>query len=120
MSESTKELVGLDLDLAVAQAVDLPCTKGGSHDWRASLVTSCQKCQMMLPLFSKSIEAAMQIVEKMRERGFAWAAYSNGKGWKIQCYLRDVRGRGQKFSGGLLPELLCRAALSALEQNNGL
>jgi superoxide dismutase len=77
-------------------------TENGGGVWRSPV-----------PCFSSSIEDAMEVVEKMRERGYQWSAHSSGKGWMILCY-KNEKYTIKKFRGALLPELICRAALNAI------
>lgn len=75
--------------------------------------------------YSTNIEAAMRIVEKMREQG--WKAYlSNNsilspfcvQGWYCEfVYLDGNNARLIKEDGATLPEAICLAALKALETN---
>lgn len=76
------------------------------------------ECKWEPEPFSTSVEVAMRAVEKMRMRGYRWNAQTpHGKGWEIRCYRPTQRGRGEKFRG-LLPEAICRAALSLVDVNS--
>jgi hypothetical protein len=70
------------------------------------------------PQFCESIEAAMQVVEKMRRDHFRFACNDrcdpeSGEWWAEFATLEYERG-GQA-SAGTLPEAVCRAALAATE-----
>ena len=67
---------------------------------------------------SESVEAAMQVVEKMRRDHFRFACNDRhiveiGEWWVEFATLEYERG-GQANSG-TLPEAICRAALAAIE-----
>jgi hypothetical protein len=67
------------------------------------------------PDYSTDISAAMEVIEKMRERGFRWEARTpKGTGWQIRCFPTNVRGRGNQVFRGLLPRAICEAALKAV------
>lgn len=117
-------LSGRDLDAAVAERVmgwflvdrrEMGWKPNGPDVW-ATGDEENPTFQLFTP--STSISAAMEVVEKMRQRGYRWNAQTpRGRGWEIQCYLTTTRGRGDKFKG-LLPEAICRAALAAIEAKN--
>lgn len=65
--------------------------------------------------FSTDIAAAMEVVEKMREKGFRWEALTpRGTGWRIRCFPADDAPDGYTQFRGLLPEAICRAALATV------
>jgi hypothetical protein len=71
----------------------------------------------VVPCYSTEIEPAMEVVNAMRQRGYRWKAETpHGTGWQIQCFSKSAIWRGETFRG-LLPEAICRAALSAIEQS---
>jgi hypothetical protein len=68
------------------------------------------------PFYSTDMNAAMEVAEKMRERGFRWDARTpRGTGWRVRCFPVDGTPDGAQEFRGLLPEILCRAALAAIE-----
>jgi hypothetical protein len=73
-----------------------------------------------VPEYSESIEAAMEVVEKMRRDHFRFACNDrcdpkSGEWWAEFATLEYERG-GQA-SAGTLPEAVCRAALTAVESS---
>ena len=117
------QLSGLKLDLAVALACNFPCSAGGPHDWIPSLATACAKCRHVLPLYSHSIEAAMQVVERLINDPFHYRALTD-QGGDHKSVLVEIK----RISGGewiyiarveaeTLPLAICRAALAAIGAN---
>jgi hypothetical protein len=80
----------------------------------------------VVPKYSESIEAAMQVVEKMR--GLKWdvqiTSDDESPAWQVSFDARDAVGRivlGEHESDSL-PEAICRAAdaaLTAVKDQNG-
>ena len=120
----SKELgVGLDLDLAVANATEMPCPAGGPHQWELSTATSCGTCGRMLPLYSKSIEAAFQIEDRIAELGlqndytaYLWievGATRNGTNFwtadNFKAFWLCVHATAEQR---------CRAAIAAAQEEN--
>jgi hypothetical protein len=69
----------------------------------------------VVPNYSTEMDAAMQVVEKMREKGFRWEASSpRGTGWQICCFPADDAPDGYRKFKAMFPEGVCRAALAAV------
>lgn len=129
---SDEQLSGRDLDLAVAERVmgwrlldrqAMGWNPNGRDVWATGNLEN-PTYQRFMP--SESIEAAMLVVEKMRERGWRvglscseaaeWAQWltefikverADAGAYKNQLYLAEAKS---------LPEAICRAALSAMEE----
>lgn len=79
-----------------------------------------------VPNYAGEFAAAMQVVEKMRERGFdvcmRHSEWTDGKRrWLVEF---DAGGVGydatyRNADGDSLPRAICLAAINALEENNG-
>jgi hypothetical protein len=117
MPESTKEFSGEELDRAVAGRVmgnTLPevwsdPTVGPSHGDPGGYRIGVRP-------YSSSIEAAMQVVEKMRELGWRISIMNN-----VGCEKSDLEWsvdfNGHRIVNRLaaeLPEAICRASLKAI------
>jgi hypothetical protein len=115
VSESTKELSGEELDRAVAERVmgnTLPevwsdPTVGPSHGDPGGYRIGVRP-------YSSSIEAAMQVVEKMRERHWCISIlnqFHEGPRWYASF---EAVEREAYASDDSLPTAICRAALAAI------
>jgi hypothetical protein len=63
---------------------------------------------------SESIETAMQVVDQMRERGHE-VRICGAAGWSVTF---EPESRRRATSGGpSLPDVICRAALAAIERS---
>jgi len=132
MPESTKELSGAELDRAVAERV-MGWHQETDYDYKPPQINwvdkngdfqeiaNCEGQLANLPLWkpSESIEAAFQVVEKMRERGFVFqltdrfATYP--RPWWAEFATPDSEYGGQHFAS-TIPEAVCFAALEAMRQ----
>jgi len=66
------------------------------------------------PKYSKSIEAAMQVVEKMREQGWSFACtWYEGK-LPYASFCKGTAKSSRNAEANSLPEAICRAALAAI------
>jgi hypothetical protein len=121
MPESTKELSGRELDAAVAERIMGWQRQDGYNYWMSfSSSGETFKLHALIATWkpSESIEAAMEVVEKMRRDHFRFACNDrcdpeSGEWWAEFATLEYERG-GQA-SAGTLPEAVCRAALAAIE-----
>jgi hypothetical protein len=115
-----KELSGVNLNFAIAERV-MGWTRGrrygnGNGEWivpgrddKAPLYWS------QTPRFSECIEAAMQVIEKMRESEL-FIVMMNLEGWNVHFVTVNAqRNRTLQFHSDSLPEAICRAALAAIE-----
>jgi hypothetical protein len=128
--EPVKKLSGRELDVAVAERAMAHmahadngegfCENCGEEmlEWKQMryrqqggiepVETRC------VPEYSESIAAAMQVVERMRERDLMprlWAAQL----WNVEFWQVDLDVCEGSHSSELLPEAICRAALAAVE-----
>jgi hypothetical protein len=74
----------------------------------------------IVPRFSESIEAAMEAVEKMRERGYGWTICTHRDGWFVRCFELPDEGLHWRHSSVVktsLAEAVCLSALAALEES---
>lgn len=68
-----------------------------------------------VPRYSSDIAAAMQVVEKMRERKFGWTFCTATYGWWAHCFpLPDSGYEGVKIADESLCVAICSAALQAV------
>lgn len=113
MSELKK---GLALDLAVANAMDFPCTAGGSHEWKTSLATGCEKCGRMLPLYSTDIAQAFKVEDTIAELGLKHT-YCQALAVIVADAVTE-RGRVVDHFDFIhaSPEQRCRAALECVKE----
>lgn len=73
-----------------------------------------------MPRYSESIEAAMQVVQQMRERGYGWTICTHKDGWFVRCFELPDEGLQWRHSTVVkesLAEALCLSALAALEES---
>lgn len=127
-----------ELDVLVAEKVmqQVPCDGWSRMNFGsaggAALRKKCQhedgRCYPMasisnmqgnydgVPPYSRRIETAEQVIQKMRERGFGWHAHCEGKGWELQCWrLADGPAHAKTITGYLYPAAICHAALAAVQ-----
>lgn len=132
MSESSKELSGRELDIAIAQRVmqwprrdrdddrDYEDTYFSAYNDGGQIVVFRGGSQRSAERWSpaQNIEAAMQVVEKMRERDYS--IQINGyRRWGVTFVLESVEEPTVRPCGSKsLPEAICRAALAAMEQKS--
>lgn len=117
------ELSGRELDAAVAEGVMgwefISPTRSGNRQYRNAdgdmiLVGESALISTWKP--SESIEAAMQVVEKMREREWFVEIANTPTGWFVN-FIYDVNERIDcPAVAQLLPEAICKAALTALSE----
>ena len=140
MSDSTKELSGRELDIAIAERVmrwprrdrdddrDYEDTYFSAYNDGGQIVVFRGGSQRSAERWSpaQNIEAAMQVVEAaipllpdnevIKNLGFAQVRmyrYANGT-WCVAFTKRS----GKSVTASSLPEAICRAALAAMEQKN--
>jgi hypothetical protein len=58
-----------------------------------------------LPAYSESVEAAVQAVEKMRERGYGWTISTHKDGWFVRCFELPDEGLEWRHSTVVKPTL---------------
>lgn len=69
-----------------------------------------------LPRYSTLINAAMQIVEKVREQGFGVTLKTKQSFWRVEIYPEPDNGHdGLNVENDSLPRAICEAALTAVE-----
>lgn len=116
----SKELSGRELDAAVAEKV-MGWTRNPHYkDITMPILDMCFEWDACgygsndLARYSESIEAAMQVVEKMRERGHS--VQINGfRRWGVTFVLEsDAAPTVRPCGGPSLPLAICRAALAVL------
>lgn len=122
----TDKLSGRDLNFAIAERV-LGWKRGqrygnGNGEWEVPGRDSrIPMYWSSTPRFSESIEAAMQVVEKMMELGFRYVMRGNfeNNGLHHAAFdhadWADANPLYQSPLGKSLPEAICRAALIALD-----
>jgi hypothetical protein len=79
-----------------------------------------RKNESHVPRYSESIEAAVQAVEKMRERGYGWTICTHKDGWFVRCFELPDEGLEWRHSTVVKPtltEAVCLSALAALEES---
>lgn len=110
------QLSGRELDAVVAERVMGWRTSTISEDvWYSEAEHDSHHRERFRP--SESIEAAMQVVEKMRERGFAWDVESwttpAFTGWEVKLWKDgDIAGEHRHEA---LTTAICHAALKAID-----
>lgn len=118
VSELRELARGLEIDLAVAKAMDFPCPAGGSHEWEVSMATGCGKCNMMLPLYSADMAHAFQVRTRMRELGFTFRLSDAPNGRSAVSFFHDDAEQG--LAGAAVEDTdalaICRAALEAVKE----
>src|SRR5688500_14998111 len=72
-----------------------------------------------VPYFSESIEAAMQIVEKMREQGWSFACTLYEGKLPYASFCKGTVKSSRNAEADSLPTAICLAALAAIEGTNG-
>lgn len=130
-------LQGRELDAAIAERVTglVPCdgwvrmnfgSAGGAalrkeceHENGACYptvsVSNVQGNYDGVPPYSRKIESAMLVVEKMRERGYGWTLKAHDDSWRVDVYrLPDNGYDGLQSQASTLPESICRAALATV------
>lgn len=115
-TNSTGALSGRELDIAVAERVMGWQRQPDYNYWMSFPAGESFKLHKLIATWRpcESIEAAMDVVNRMKDLGYMWNAQTpHGTGWEVQCYQPTSRGRGEEVKG-LLPEAICRAALKAL------
>lgn len=138
--ERAEALTGRDLDAAVAERVMGWTIAPEGNRWRVSAtgeyinswcVDSPNLADLdsdvddrlygryAMPSYSTDIAAAMQVVEKMQERGFRIFIrdYEGVITWEVK--FASVKGPSYEASGNDLPEAICRAALQAIDSLPG-
>lgn len=78
------------------------------------------KCEWIPRPFAEAIEAAMEVVEMMRERDWRVSMMNNpgvAKG-EFEWSVDFARGRVVNRMAATLPEAICHAALAATENNS--
>jgi len=105
-TEPERQLTGRKLDAAVAERV---------MAWQSSRVEGIVRYENLdPPRYPTDIAAAMEVVEKMRER-FAVDIESRDspKGWTVTFWADgDIQGESRREE---LPDAICLAALEAIE-----
>lgn len=128
---SDKELSGRELDITMAERVmcwprhdndddrDYSETYFSAYNDGGQIVVFHEGSQRKAERWSptQSIEAAMQVVEKMQERGWESriGTHSFGPRWMIEMYhTKDNLTRRESATSDSLPECISRCALAAI------
>jgi hypothetical protein len=74
-----------------------------------------RKSESYEPHYSESIEAAMQVVEKMREQGWSFACTLYEGKLPYASFCKGTVATSRNAEADSLPEAICRAALSAVD-----
>lgn len=115
-----------ELDAAVAERVmDAPCNCDRTPDGSIWCRRHGKGEGVGAAFYSKRIEAAMQVVEKMREQDqdLEVEMHTGKDKWIVSFAADRMDGAGYQYIGEgaaatTLPEAICRAALKAVEEQN--
>lgn len=113
-----QKLSGRNLDAAVAERVMGWQRQPDYNYWMSFPAGESFKLHALIATWRpfESIEAAMEVVEKVRERGYQVSirSWEGAVPWSVKFILYTSREEVEE-DGDSLPEAICRAALAAIE-----
>lgn len=118
MVDSDKQLTGRELDAVIAQRViDILCDGERTPDDSIWCHRHGKGATVGTKHYSSDIAAAMEVVERFRERGLGVAIADNmGKApWEVRFVNDPTVGGTFVGEGDTLPLAICRAALESVK-----